>query len=78
MTRYGNYGDMFIKLLKDKEDETWDVYFVFERDSPPDDVLAKYEARLQFHLHCQHRFCNHSCKAPLMVSQRLGLVSVHC
>ena len=54
MTRYGNYGDMFIKLLKDSEDETWDVYFVFEKDSPPDNVLANYEARLQFHLHCQH------------------------
>lgn len=52
MTRYGNYGDMFIKLLKDREDETWDVYFVFERDSPPDSVLAKYEARSQFCLHC--------------------------
>lgn len=48
LTRYGNYGDMFIKLLKDSEDETWDVYFVFEKDSPPDSVLANYEVRLQF------------------------------
>lgn len=38
---------MFIKLLKDGKDETWDVYVVFERDSPADDVLAKYEASLQ-------------------------------
>lgn len=38
---------MFIKLLKDADDETWDMYFVFEKDSPADDVLAKYEASLQ-------------------------------
>jgi len=41
--RYGNYADMFLKLLKDGNDETWDVYFVFEKDSPPDEVLANYE-----------------------------------
>ncbi|KAL3161473.1 hypothetical protein ABBQ32_010354 [Trebouxia sp. C0010 RCD-2024] len=41
--KYGNYGDMFIKLLKGGHDETWDVYFVFEKDSPADDVLANYE-----------------------------------
>lgn len=38
---------MFIKLLKGGHDETWDVYFVFEKDSPADDVLANYEASLQ-------------------------------
>ena len=38
---------MFTKLLKDGEDETWDTYFVFEKDSPADDVLANYEARRQ-------------------------------
>lgn len=50
VNRYGNYGDMFIKLLKDSEDETWDLFFVFEQDSPSDDILAKYEARLQYYL----------------------------
>ena len=65
MTRYGNYGDMFIKLLKDSEDETWDVYFVFEKDSPPDNVLANYEARLQFHFRLAFRLC--TCRAHNVV-----------
>ena len=38
---------MFLKLLKDGDDETWDVHCVFEKDSPPDEVLAKYEASMQ-------------------------------
>ena len=44
--RYGHYGDMFKTLLKDNEDETWDVYFVFEKESPADEVLATYEVSL--------------------------------
>lgn len=48
---------MFIKLLKDGEDETWDLFFVFEQDSPSDDILAKYEARLQYNPHCQIVVC---------------------
>jgi hypothetical protein len=46
LDRYGNYADMFLKLLKDGNDEIWDVYFVFEKDSPPDEVLADYEVDL--------------------------------
>ncbi len=46
VARYGNYADMFLKLLKDSNDELWDVYFVFEKDSPPDEVLANYEVSL--------------------------------
>lgn len=41
--QYGNFADMFLKLLKDGDDEAWDVHCVFEKDSPPDEVLAKYE-----------------------------------
>lgn len=41
--KYGNFADMFMKLLKDGDDEVWDTHVVFERDSPPDEVLARYE-----------------------------------
>ena len=54
--RYGNYADMFLKLLKDSEDETWDTFFVFEKDSPPNEVLAQYEASAACDLDALH-FC---------------------
>ena len=38
---------MFVKLLKDGNDEVWDTHVVFERDSPPDEVLAQYEVSMQ-------------------------------
>ena len=38
---------MFLKLLKEGDEETWNVHHVFERDSPPDEVLAQYEASMQ-------------------------------
>ena len=47
LARYGNFADMFKKLLKDGDDEVWDTHVVFERDSPPDLVLAQYEVNMQ-------------------------------
>lgn len=41
--RYGDYAAMFLKLLKDSADEVWDIYNVFQKDSPADEVLAKYK-----------------------------------
>lgn len=58
--KYGNYADMFLNLLKDDNDETWDLYFVFEKDSPPDEVLANYEAdplRLTSVLNLDRKLC---------------------
>jgi len=66
LDRYGNYADMFLKLLKDGNDEIWDVYFVFEKDSPPDEVLANYEVKS----HCimQSACSKLSCLSNLQIS----------
>ena len=34
---------MFLKLLKDSDEEVWDIYYVYEKDSPTDEVLAQYK-----------------------------------
>lgn len=34
---------MFLKLLKDSDEEVWDTYYVFEKDSPSDAILAQYK-----------------------------------
>ena len=43
--RFGDFGDMFLKLLKD-DGEVWDTHFIYEKDSPPDEVLAQYQASM--------------------------------
>ena len=58
---------MFLKLLKDGSDETWDVYFVFEKDSPPDEVLAKYEVNCIMQSACS----NSSCLINLHISEHI-------
>ena len=45
--RYGDYAAMFLKLLKDSDEEVWDAYYVFEQDSPTDETLAKYKVPAQ-------------------------------
>ncbi len=60
---------MFLKLLKDGDDETWDVYFVFEKDSPPDEVLANYE--VNSHCIMQSACCKPSCLSKLQISMHV-------
>ena len=69
LDRYGNYADMFLKLLKDGNDETWDLYFVFEEDCPPDEVLANYEVKSPCTM--QSACSTPSCLINLQISEHI-------
>lgn len=73
--RYGDYAAMFLKLLKDTNEEVWDIYYVFEKDSPTDETLAKYKVSACL-MHVN--MLNTACNVITARSARFGTqVSVH-
>ena len=57
--RYGDYAAMFLKLLKDSNEEVWDIYYVFEKNSPTDETLATYKVSAYLmHIYMLNTACN--------------------
>lgn len=70
---------MFLKLLKDSDDEVWDTYYVFEKDSPTDETLAQYKVVHVFLWLCM---CGEGSytqfSRPHSVQQSLQQLQIHC
>eukprot|EP01023_Acetabularia_acetabulum_P068759 TRINITY_DN9805_c0_g1_i7.p1 TRINITY_DN9805_c0_g1~~TRINITY_DN9805_c0_g1_i7.p1 ORF type:complete len:193 (+),score=16.36 TRINITY_DN9805_c0_g1_i7:253-831(+) len=60
--KFGHYGDMFEKLLRQGIDESWKFYFCMEGDIPSDAELSTYDAMIvtgsKHDAHADHPWLN--------------------